>query len=286
MECLPSGQVLDRERYRERRVPFQSYHPIGTGEIPGHEVVVDTVGQAVGRFECSGRSHEDILLEQQPVLGWDDVVSVFGQRVRCVTDLFDLVIHSSGFFRVELESRVGLDTVERWLVEELDPTSPVVPGNIVHDLERRTTREIEVNVTERSFANRWQDMRTVYGVVIGFGVLRWTSEWSGHPVNGELRFLRNDRTETLCISDFDEFVGPISMNGKVVVWSDKCGREYSVRSLLPSILDGPRRITGQPEWDARFLVFKDSDFALLAPVELGSRLPGILDLTRIPNTER
>jgi hypothetical protein len=286
MECLPSGQVLDRERYRERRVPFQSYHPIRTGEIPGHEVVVDTVGQAVGRFECSGRSHEDILLEQQPVLGWDDVVSVFDQRVCCVTDLFDLVIHSSGFLRVELESRVGLDTVERWLVEELDPTRPVVPGNVVHDLERRTTREIEVNVTERSFANRWQNMRTVYGVVIGFGVLRWTSEWSGHPVNGELRFLRNDRTETLCISDFDEFVGPISMNGKVVVWSDKCGREYSVRSLLPSILDCPRRIAGQPEWDARFLVFKDSDFALLAPVELGSRLPGILDLTRVPNMER
>lgn len=73
---------------------------------------------------------------------------------------------------MELEPRVGLDTVERRLVEELDPASAVVPGNIVHDLERRTARKVEVDVTERSFANRWQNVRTVDRVVIRFGVLR------------------------------------------------------------------------------------------------------------------
>ena len=73
---------------------------------------------------------------------------------------------------MELEPRVGLDTVERRLVEELDPTSIVVPSNIVHDLERWTTRKVEIDMTERSFADRWQNVRTVYHVVIRFGVLR------------------------------------------------------------------------------------------------------------------
>lgn len=73
---------------------------------------------------------------------------------------------------MELEPRVRLDTVECRLVKKLDPTSTVVPSNIIHDLERWTTGKIEVYVTERSFANRRQDMRTVYCVVIGFGVLR------------------------------------------------------------------------------------------------------------------
>lgn len=73
---------------------------------------------------------------------------------------------------MELESRVGLDTIERRLVKQLDPPSAVVPGDVVHDLEWWTTRKIEVNVTERSFANRRQDMRTVDRIVIGFGVLR------------------------------------------------------------------------------------------------------------------
>ena len=56
---------------------------------------------------------------------------------------------------MELEPRMGLDAVERRLVEELDPTAPVVPGNVVHDLERWATRKIEIDMTERSFTNRW-----------------------------------------------------------------------------------------------------------------------------------
>jgi len=56
---------------------------------------------------------------------------------------------------MELEPRMGLDTVERRLIEELDPAAAVVPGNVIHDLERWPTRKIEVDVTERSFANGW-----------------------------------------------------------------------------------------------------------------------------------
>lgn len=48
---------------------------------------------------------------------------------------------------MELEPRMGLNTVERRLVEEFDPTSAVVPGDIIHDLERWTTREVEVDMT-------------------------------------------------------------------------------------------------------------------------------------------
>ena len=83
------------------------------------------------------------------------MIAVFGQWVRCVADLFDLVIHSSRFFCVELEPCMRLDTVECRLVEELDSTSTVVPGNVVHDLKRWTTRKVEVDVAEHSFANRW-----------------------------------------------------------------------------------------------------------------------------------
>lgn len=74
------------------------------------------------------------------------------------------------------------------------------------------------------------------------------------------------------ISDFDKFVGSISKNSEVVVRSDKCGGEYSVRSLLSSIFDSPRRIASQPERDASLLVFKNNDFPFLSGVELGSRL--------------
>ena len=87
------------------------------------------------------------------------------------------------------------------------------------------------------------------------------------------------------IGDFDELVGSISVSGEVVVRSDESGREYSVRSLLASILDGPRCIASQPQWDAGLLVFKDSDFTLLSGVELGGRLPNALDLAGTPNTE-
>ena len=66
---------------------------------------------------------------------------------------------------------MGLDAVECWLVKEFDSTSIVVPGDVVHDLERRATRKIEVDMTEGSFANGWQDVRTIDRVVIGFGVL-------------------------------------------------------------------------------------------------------------------
>ena len=75
------------------------------------------------------------------------------------------------------------------------------------------------------------------------------------------------------------------MNGEVVVRSDESSREYSVRSLLPSILDGPRSVTSQPEWDASLLMFKDCDFTLLPGVELGGRLPSASDMTGIPNVE-
>jgi len=128
-------------------------------------------------------------------------------------------------------------------------------------------------------------MRTVDRVVIRFGVLRQTSKWSRHPFNDELRLLRIDRARALGISDFDELVCSISMSGEVVVWSDESGREYSVRSLLPSILDGPRSIASQPEWNASLLMFEDSDLALLPGVELGGRLSSALDLTREQNAE-
>ena len=82
------------------------------------------------------------------------------------------------------------------------------------------------------------------------------------------------------ISDFDELVSSVGMSGEVVVRSEKCGREYSVWDLLPSILDGPRCIAGQPERDTNLLVFKNSDFALLSGVELGGRLSSMLDPTR------
>jgi len=126
-------------------------------------------------------------------------------------------------------------------------------------------------------------MGAVDRVVIRFGVLRQTSEWSGHPFDDELRFLRNDRARALRISDFDELVCSISMSGEVVVRSEESGREYSVRSLLASIFDGPRSIASQPEWDASLLMFKDGDFTLLPGVELGGRLPSTLDLTGAPN---
>lgn len=61
---------------------------------------------------------------------------------------------------------MGLDTVERRLIEEFDPTSTIVPGDIVHDLERWAARKVEVDMTKRSFANGWQNVRTVYRVVI------------------------------------------------------------------------------------------------------------------------
>jgi len=83
------------------------------------------------------------------------VVAVLDQWVRCVTDLFDLIIHSSRFFCVELEPCMRLDTVECGLVEELDSTGTIVPGNVVHDLERRATGKVEVDVAKHSFANRW-----------------------------------------------------------------------------------------------------------------------------------
>ena len=47
---------------------------------------------------------------------------------------------------MKLEPRVGLDTIERWLVKEFNPTRAVVPGNVVHDLEWRTAGKIEVDV--------------------------------------------------------------------------------------------------------------------------------------------
>ena len=172
MVGLPCSQVLDRECNRERRDSFQNYHRIGTGEIPGHEIVVDTVSQAIGGLEGRRWPHENILLKQEPALGGDYMVAVFGQRVRCVADLFDLVIHSARLFCVELEPRVRLDTVECRLVEEFDSTRAIVSGNVVHDLERRTTRKVEVDVAEGSFANGRQDMRTVDRIVFGFRVLR------------------------------------------------------------------------------------------------------------------
>ena len=76
------------------------------------------------------------------------------------------------------------------------------------------------------------------------------------------------------------------MDGEVVVRGDKCSREYSVRGLLSSILDGPRRVPGQPERDTSLLVFKDSNFALFSGVELGSGLPRVLALASTPEVER
>ena len=52
-----------------------------------------------------------------------------------------------------------LDTVERRLVDELGPAA-VAPGNVIHDPERWAAKKVE-----HSFANRWQDMRTVDHVV-------------------------------------------------------------------------------------------------------------------------
>lgn len=48
-----------------------------------------------------------------------------------------------------------LDTIECRLVEELNSTGTVVPGDVVHDLERRATGKVEVDVAEHSFANGW-----------------------------------------------------------------------------------------------------------------------------------
>ena len=89
----------------------------------------------------------------------------------------------------------------------------------------------------------------------------------------------------MCISDFNELVCSININGEIVVRSDKCSREYSVRSLLSSILDGPRCITSQSKRDAGLVVFKDSDFPFLSGVELGGGLSSILVSTRTPNVE-
>lgn len=83
------------------------------------------------------------------------MVAVFGQWVRCVADLFDLVIHSPRLLCVELEPCMRLDTIECRLVEELDSTGTIVPGDVVHDLERRATGKVEVDVAKHSFANRW-----------------------------------------------------------------------------------------------------------------------------------
>jgi len=90
----------------------------------------------------------------------------------------------------------------------------------------------------------------------------------------------------LCVSDFDELEGSISKNGEMVVRSDEYGGEYPVWSLLSSIFDGPRCIASQPERDASLLMFKDSDFALLSGVELGSGLPSVLALSGTLNVER
>ena len=68
------------------------------------------------------------------------------------------------------------------------------------------------------------------------------------------------------------------MDGEVIVWSGKCGREYSIRSFLSSIFDGPRSISSQPKREAGFLVFEDSNFTLLSGVKLGSGLQGVLML--------
>lgn len=76
------------------------------------------------------------------------------------------------------------------------------------------------------------------------------------------------------------------MDGELVVRGDKCSREYYVRGLLSSILDGPRRVSGQPERDTSLLVFKDSNFALFSSVEFGSGLPRVLALIGIPEVER
>lgn len=76
------------------------------------------------------------------------------------------------------------------------------------------------------------------------------------------------------------------MNGEVVVRGDECSREYYVRGLLSSILDGPRRVSGQPERDTSLLVFKDSNFTLFSGVEFGSGLPRVLALVGIPEVER
>ena len=65
----------------------------------------------------------------------------------------------------------------------------------------------------------------------------------------------------------------------MVIRSDKCGREYYVWSLLPSVLDGPRRIASKPKRDVDLLMFKDCDFAFLSGVELGGWLPRVLGLT-------
>ena len=166
MESLSGSQVLDREGYRKWGFPFQNYHSIGTSGIPRYEVVVYAVSQAIGRFKGSGWPGEDILLEQQPVLEWNDVVTVFCQRVRCIANLFDFVVHPSGLLRMELEPRMGLDAVESRLVKELDPTGTIVSGDVVHDLERRTARKVEINMTERPLADRWQNMGAVYRVVM------------------------------------------------------------------------------------------------------------------------
>lgn len=128
-------------------------------------------------------------------------------------------------------------------------------------------------------------MRTVDRVVVGLRVLRQTGERSWNPFDDELRFLRNDGTEALNVSDFDELVSSVGMSDEMVVRSDKCGREYPIWSLLPSVLDGPRCIASQPERDANLLMFEDSDFALLSGVELGSGLPSVLGLTAAPNVE-
>lgn len=69
----------------------------------------------------------------------------------------------------------------------------------------------------------------------------------------------------------------------MIVGSDKRGWEYSIRSFLSSILDGPRRVTGQPERNAGLFVFKDSNFALLSGIELCSRLLRVLALTDAVN---
>ena len=89
----------------------------------------------------------------------------------------------------------------------------------------------------------------------------------------------------MVISDFNKLVCSISMSGEVVVRSNEGGREYSVGSLLASVLDGPRSIASQPEWDASLLIFKDNDFTLLPGVELGGRLSRALDLAGTPNVE-
>lgn len=155
---MTRSNIFDGQRECEGRCAFKEKDSVARGVIQRRKSIILAVSHPTAVFEPDGGSSHYLLFEEESFRARDDGVFVLDKGVCCVTNLLDLIIHSSICRCLKLKSSVRLNAVERGLTDKLRSTCFVILSNVVHYLEGGTTSQVKLDMITNALANWWQDV--------------------------------------------------------------------------------------------------------------------------------